>query len=126
MPNGKQALIRHVGSLVLTPTLTLECVLHVPEFHFNLLSISRLTSQIGVNVLFTPTACILQDHTSQTITLGKEHKGLYFFHPERIAAASGSSQISKTTQQQTNHTGTACFPTQNYGILGLVICLLNN
>jgi len=45
MPNAKQAQIEHVGSLCLVPGLILGNVLHIPEFHFNLLSISKLTKQ---------------------------------------------------------------------------------
>ena len=59
MTNGRQALIKHVGSLVLAHGLTLENVLHVPEFEFNLLPIGKLTIQFRANVIFTPYACIL-------------------------------------------------------------------
>ena len=42
MPNGKQSRIAHIGSVQLTPSLLLSNVLHVPDFQFNLLSVSKL------------------------------------------------------------------------------------
>jgi len=45
MCNGKKAQIKHIGSLVLSPGLVLKGVLHVLDFHFNLLSISKLIKQ---------------------------------------------------------------------------------
>jgi len=41
MPNGKQAEIKHVSSMELQCNLVLKDVLHIPDFHFNLLSISK-------------------------------------------------------------------------------------
>ena len=59
MPNGKQALIKNIGSMHLASGLILQNVLHIPEFQFNLLSISKLTNQFAANVIFTPTSCLL-------------------------------------------------------------------
>ena len=57
MPNGKQAQIHHIGTIALTPSLTLYNALHVPDFQYNLLSASRLAKQLTAHVVFTPTAC---------------------------------------------------------------------
>ena len=52
--------------------LPLSYVLHVPKFSTNLLSISRITSDLKCSVTFFPTHCIFQDlHTKQTIGSGK-------------------------------------------------------
>ena len=59
MPNGRQAQIKHIGSMLLAPSLVLESVLHIPKFQFNLLSISKLTKQFAANVIFTPSSCLL-------------------------------------------------------------------
>jgi len=59
MPTGQQARIHHVGTVQLTPSLTLHNVLHVPAFQYNLLSASRLAKQLTAHVVFTPTACYL-------------------------------------------------------------------
>jgi len=78
MPNGQQVQVRHIGSVILSPNITLQGVLHVPEFQYNLLSASKLAKQLSVNVVFSPTACYLQDHLkSKPQILGKEKEGLY-------------------------------------------------
>ena len=41
MPNGKQSKIAHIGSFQLTPTFMLSDVLHVLDFQFNLLLVSK-------------------------------------------------------------------------------------
>ena len=53
MPNGRQAQIKHIGSMLLASDLVLENALHIPKFQFNLLSISKLTKQFAANVVFT-------------------------------------------------------------------------
>jgi len=47
MPNGKHAKVHHIGTIQLTPSLTLSNALHVPEFHYNLLSASKLAKQVS-------------------------------------------------------------------------------
>jgi len=42
MSNGKHAKIHHIGSIQLTPSLTLHNALHIADFHYNLLSASKL------------------------------------------------------------------------------------
>ena len=77
MPNGKHSKIAHVGRAQLTPNLKLSNVLHVPDFQFNLLSVSKLCEQITRRVIFTPTNCILQDPMLQEVVLGRASNGLY-------------------------------------------------
>jgi len=78
MPNGSPAQIKHIGSIKIEPIFFLKDVLHVPDFQFNLISISKLTRQIGSHVLFSQDCCLLQDYISQrVVVLGKEEKGLY-------------------------------------------------
>jgi len=60
MPNGRQAQIKHVGSMLVAFGLVLENVVHILEFQFNLLSTSKLTKQFAANVTFAPNACLLQ------------------------------------------------------------------
>jgi len=52
MPNGKQAKIHHIRTIQLTPSLTLAYALHVPDFHYNLLSASKLAKQLTTSVVF--------------------------------------------------------------------------
>jgi len=55
MPNVQRAEIHNIGAIQLTPSLTLYNALDVPDFHYNLLSTSKLTKQLPAHVVFTPT-----------------------------------------------------------------------
>lgn len=50
-PNGDMAKVTHIGIIKLSFTLTLENVLWIPSFSFNLVSISKLTQ--------SPTCCCI-------------------------------------------------------------------
>lgn len=81
MPNGLPAQVKHIGSVKIGPNLCLKDVLHVPDFQFNLLSISKLTRQTNSQVLFSHECCFLRDHTLQkVVVLGKESNGLYYLN----------------------------------------------
>ena len=43
LPNGESAHVTHIGTVKLSNSLTLEHVLCVPSFSFNLVSVSQLT-----------------------------------------------------------------------------------
>lgn len=43
LPNGSKLPISHIGSVTLTPSITLSNVLCVPHFQFNLLSVLNLS-----------------------------------------------------------------------------------
>ena len=79
IPNGNQVEVLHTGSVTLTPHLTLEKVLYIPQLQFNLISISKLTKDFSSNLIFTPTSCFFQAPLTNTLVeLGKEANGLFF------------------------------------------------
>ena len=43
LPNGEKVVVTHIGTMQISPTLTLTDVLCVPSFNFNLISVSQLT-----------------------------------------------------------------------------------
>jgi len=45
MPNGQLAQVKHIGSIKIGPTLVLKDALYVPDFQFNVLTVSKLTKQ---------------------------------------------------------------------------------
>uniref|UniRef100_A0A3Q7GRS6 Uncharacterized protein n=1 Tax=Solanum lycopersicum TaxID=4081 RepID=A0A3Q7GRS6_SOLLC len=56
----------------------LQDVLFVPEFHYNLLSISKVTKDFNCFVSFYPGFCLFQDlSTGELKGIGKEDDGLY-------------------------------------------------
>ncbi|XP_075499123.1 uncharacterized protein LOC142537497 [Primulina tabacum] len=78
LPNGSKILISKTGSIALTDSIMLDKVLQIPDFRFNLLSVSRLTKELQCYVTFYPTFCLFQDlKTGQIMGIGKERNGLY-------------------------------------------------
>lgn len=53
LPNGTQIAVMIAGTVFLSDQLTLDSVLFVPNFNFNLLSISALTKDTSIIVLFS-------------------------------------------------------------------------
>nr|KYP36170.1 Retrovirus-related Pol polyprotein from transposon TNT 1-94 [Cajanus cajan] len=77
--NGGSASITGQGTITLSKTLTLHSVLVVPSLDFNLLSVSRLTSQLNCSVIFWPTFCVFQDiQTKVILGYGVRRGNLYF------------------------------------------------
>ncbi|KAL0546406.1 hypothetical protein IC582_016314 [Cucumis melo] len=72
-----------IGSGIVTPSLSLSSVLHLPQVSFSLLSISQITTDLNCCVSFYPSYCLFQDLvTKKIIGKGHESRGLYTFdHP---------------------------------------------
>lgn len=78
LPNGTTASITHVGNAVLTSSIVLTEVLCVPSFHCNLVSISKLTANSSMNVLFSKFTYLLQDLSlKQMVEIGRLDARLY-------------------------------------------------
>lgn len=60
LPHCEKIQIQQIGS-VLTNTLHIYDVLYIPNFKFNLLSVSKFPQLHQCSVLFQPDFCILQD-----------------------------------------------------------------
>ena len=61
-----------------SPSISLESVLHVPNFATNLLSVSSIIKSMNCSVTFFPTHCVFQDlETRRMIGSGREDGGLY-------------------------------------------------
>lgn len=90
----------HVGSLILTPFLTLSNVLCVSSFAYNFLSFSKLLLQdSSYEVSFLAAKCYLQNHNwKQTVELGKEEGGLYMLtsDPHSTALSFKSTGMAST------------------------------
>lgn len=66
-------------------------VLYVPEFKFNLLSVTRLTKDLSCSISFFPNFCTLQDfYSGKVIGIGREHNGLYMLKDEVPAVIGGT------------------------------------
>ena len=77
LPNGDMAKVTHIGTVKLTSTLTLENVLCIPTFSFNLASISKLT-QSPYCCIFLSRYCFIKDlQPWRMIWWGKKQGVLY-------------------------------------------------
>jgi hypothetical protein len=73
LADGRSCTVTGEGTTTLTPDITLDRVLLVPEFPVNLLSISKITKQLFCAVTFFPFHCVFQDlQTGRKIGTGHE------------------------------------------------------
>lgn len=85
LPNGHTVSIAGTGSVRLSDHLTLENVLFVPEFHFNLVSVSALTHQHHYSVIFTSDYYVILDLTqAQMIGMGRQSGNLYILDSSNL------------------------------------------
>ena len=59
LPNGDMVKVTHIGTVKVSATLTLEHVLCIPSFSFNLISISKLTQNTSCCCVFLSHYCFL-------------------------------------------------------------------
>ncbi|CAN1779045.1 Retrovirus-related Pol polyprotein from transposon RE1 [Linum perenne] len=79
LPNSTRVTVSHIGSVKLPFGPILHNVLLIPDFKFNLISISKLTHDLPVSLSFSSNHCEIQDLiTNRKIGLATEHKGLYY------------------------------------------------
>ena len=79
LANGSQTMAKGISSASSLPSIPLTSVLYVPDFPFNMLSISKLTRDLTCLITFSDNFVTLQDRsTGRTIGIGREFQG--FFH----------------------------------------------
>ncbi|CAJ2651427.1 unnamed protein product [Trifolium pratense] len=81
--DGSFSAIAGKGSVVLSPSLTLKDVLHVPNLSCSLMSVSKLAQDRNCQTNFFRTHCVFQDlNSGKMIGSAKESGGLYYFDIE--------------------------------------------
>ena len=83
LPDGTTVHIAKTGTVIINSEITLTNVLYVPQFRFNLISVSALLNSCCTNVLFTTNQCFLQG-SSQILRIGTAKKigNLYYLQQE--------------------------------------------
>ena len=79
LANGSQTIAKGIGSVCPLPSFPLTSVLYVPNFPFNLISISKLTCDLHCVLTFSHNSITLQDRSTGK-TIGIEHKSQGLFH----------------------------------------------
>nr|XP_016510923.1 PREDICTED: uncharacterized protein LOC107828175 [Nicotiana tabacum] len=91
LPTGNVVSVSHKETSLVLRNNNISNVLYIPEFKYNLLSISQLTKELQCMVAFFPDFCIFQDlYSGQVKGIGKEKHGLYILQ-------GGLSQDSSAT-----------------------------
>ena len=78
--DGSYALVAGIGTVAISPKISLQSVLYVPKLSCNLISISKITKDLECMINFSSTACVFQDKImGRMIGNAKESDGLYYF-----------------------------------------------
>ena len=80
---GSTSCVLGSRTIHLTPLITLTSVLSLPQFSFNLISVSKLTRTLNCSITFFLNYCLIQNlSTKQIIGRGCEFEGLYILDTE--------------------------------------------
>ncbi|CAL1389558.1 unnamed protein product [Linum trigynum] len=100
IPNGTGVKVKSIRTSRLSSDLCLRRVLHVPDFQCNLLSVSRLTAELPVALIFLSDFCVIQDLPSKKlIGMGKHVDGLYY-----LRLVDGGHPVAHSVQQAVSTT----------------------
>jgi len=83
--DGSLITVAGQGNVQISPTITLQNVLHIPNLSTSLISIHKLIKDLSCNVVFCDNACVFQDKDSgRTIGNAREWNGLYYFDNQNL------------------------------------------
>ncbi|XP_019240254.1 PREDICTED: uncharacterized protein LOC109220255 [Nicotiana attenuata] len=78
LPTGNVVSVSHTGCTSVLSNQEISNILYIPDFKFNLLSVSKLTKELKCMVGFFPDFFIFQDlFSGQVKGMGREEHGLY-------------------------------------------------
>lgn len=102
LPTGNVASVSHIGSsCVFSNHDAVTNVLHIPDFKYNLLSVSKLTKELHWAVHIYPDFCIFQDlFTGQVKGIGREKGDLYIL-TNHYSKKHITEEVSKSNSVQT-------------------------
>jgi len=99
LPDGSVKDVTQGGNVQLGGNFILQRVLYVPEFKFNLLSVTKLLADQSICLHVYSSACLFQDlTTNQVVAVAHEHHGLYtlgFSGSKDIGEQSASAEGSQ-------------------------------
>lgn len=84
LPNGFITQTNISGRVAFSEKFSLENVLYIPEFSYNIISVSKIINSLGCNVVFNSSCCLIQDQNSQRMIGPANLQGsLYVLQMER-------------------------------------------
>ena len=104
LANGSQTIDKGIGSVYPLPFLPLTSVLYVPNFPFNLISISKLTRDLHRVLPFSHNSVTLQERrTGKTIGIGHESQGLFHLSSPLCSTACTSTEAPLLLHSRLGH-----------------------
>ncbi|XP_074301370.1 uncharacterized protein LOC141632754 [Silene latifolia] len=87
LPDGSKIFASQIGRVDVTPTISLDPILYVPQLTCNQISASQLSDALNCELITNATLCTIQNRaTSEAIGTGERLDGLYYIRqgPEEI------------------------------------------
>ncbi|XP_075074619.1 uncharacterized protein LOC142162195 [Nicotiana tabacum] len=79
LPTGEQAFIKHTGICSFFRNKKIQNILHITDFKYNLLSVSKITKELRCLMAFFPGFYVFQEFFgAKVLGIGREELGLYF------------------------------------------------
>ena len=104
LANGSQTIAKGIGSVCPLPSLPLTSVLNVPDFPFNLISISKLSRDLHYVLTFSHNSITLQDQSKgKTICIGNELQGLFHLSSPLCSNACTSTEAPLLLHSRLGH-----------------------
>ena len=104
LANGSQTIAKGIGKVCPLPSLPLISVLYVPNFPFNLISISKLTRDLHCILTFSHNSITLQDWSmGKTIGIGHESQGLFHLSSPLCSTACTSTKAPLLLHNRLGH-----------------------
>ena len=118
-------IVKGIGLVFPLPSLLLTSVLYVPNFPFNLISISKLTRDLHYILHFPHNYVTLQDQsTGKTIGIGHESQGLFHLSSPLCSTACTSTKASLLLHSCLGHPSLSKFwkPVPHFSSLSSLEC----
>jgi len=98
LPDGSLKTVTHAGQICLSFTITIDHVLCVPGFKFNLLSVNKLLTDHKLLALFLPEHCVIQDLSNRRVlAVAQSVDGLYkLSHAAINSSSTNKDHVSLT------------------------------
>ena len=104
LANGSQTIAKGIGLACPLSSLPLTSVFYVHNFHFNLISISKLTHDLHCVLTFSQNFVTLQDQsTGKTIGIGQESQGLFHLHSPLCSIVCTSTEAPLLIHSRLGH-----------------------
>ncbi|GJZ63298.1 hypothetical protein Tco_0619719 [Tanacetum coccineum] len=107
LPNGHQIKVDTIGSVKISPTLTITGVFYILTFTYNLISISKLTASTHSAITFTNKQCTFQGYDG-SVAYGSLHGGLYTLNSSPTPTISTINSHTSTTHLWHSRHGHPC------------------